>query len=104
MFNVSVENLKKENWINDRLWSCFASKVVPIYWGCPNVEEFGYDERGIIRFENEKDLLNILNNITEKDYYDKLPYIEHNYQINKFDTLENRLSYFLDELIKLNNL
>jgi hypothetical protein len=104
MFNVSVENLKKENWINDRLWSCFASKVVPIYWGCPNVEEFGYDERGIIRFENEKDLLNILNNLTEKDYYDKLLYIEHNYQINKFDTLENRLSYFLDELIKLNNL
>ena len=104
MFHVGIENFKIKNWANDRLWSCFASKVVPIYWGCPNVEDFGYDERGIIRFENEKDLLKILNNLTEQDYYDRLPYIEHNYKVNKSDTLENKLSYIFDEIIKLNNL
>jgi len=104
MFNIGVENLRKENWINDRLWSCFASKVVPIYWGCPNIEDFGYDERGIIRFEDEKDLINILNNLTEQDYYDRLSYVEHNYEVNKLDTLNNKLSSFLDQLIQLNNL
>ena len=104
MFHIGIENVKHNNWINDRLWSCFASKVVPIYWGCPNIEDFGYDERGVIRFEDEKDLIVILNSLTEQDYYDRLPYINHNYQVNKLDTLENKLSYFLDELIKLNNL
>jgi len=104
MFNVAVENVKHKNWINDRAFSCFASKVVPLYWGCPNLEEHGYDERGIIKFETENDLLNILNNLTENDYYDRLPYIEHNYKINKLDTYEIRLSYILDEIIKNNNL
>ena len=104
MFNVGVENLEHENWGSDRAWSCFASKVVPIYWGCPNLEEFGYDERGIIRFKDEKELLSILNNLTEKDYYDRLPFIEHNYEINKTDTIEDKLSFVIDELIRLNNL
>lgn len=104
MFNIGIENLKLPNWANDRIWSCFASKVVPIYWGCPNIEEFGYDERGVIRFENKDDLLNILNNLTEKDYFDRLPYIEHNYQVNKLDTWDNKLCYILDEIIKINNL
>jgi hypothetical protein len=31
MFHIGVENMRKTNWINDRAWSCFASKVVPIY-------------------------------------------------------------------------
>jgi hypothetical protein len=104
MFHIGIENIKKENWLNDRGWSCFSSKVVPIYWGCPNLTDFGYDERGIIRFEDQNDLLHILNNLTEEDYYTRLPYIEHNYQINKLDTLENKLSFIIDELIKTNDI
>ena len=104
MFSIGVENLKQENWLNDRGWSCFASKVIPIYWGCPNLEEFGYDERGIIRFNNVEELSYILDNLTEKDYYDRLPYIEYNYQVNKQDTIQNKLNYILDEIIKLNNI
>jgi len=104
MFNIGVENVQKDNQINDRAWSCFASKVVPIYWGCPNLEEIGYDERGVIRFNNENELIDIINNLTEKDYYDRLPYIEHNYQVSKRDTLEEKLCYVLDEIIKGHNL
>ena len=104
MFNVGVENVKHPNWLNDRGWSCFASKVVPIYWGCTNLEDFGYDERGVIKFNNADELLNIINNLTEKDYYDRLPYIEYNYLVNKQDTLQDKLCYILDETIKLNNL
>jgi hypothetical protein len=104
MFHIGVENMRKTNWINDRAWSCFASKVVPIYWGAPNLEEFGYDERGVIRFNDENDIVDIVNNLTPDDYYDRLPYIEHNYQVSKLDNFHDKFTYIIDELIKLNNL
>ena len=47
MFNVVIENVKYNNWYN-KIGDNFVSKTVPIYWGCPNISEFGYDERGII--------------------------------------------------------
>ncbi len=100
MFNVAIENVNKPNWLVEKIYSCFSSKTIPLYWGCPNLEEFGYDERGVIRFNNEKDLLNILNNLTEEDYYNRLPYIEYNYKINQKDTLKDKMFYILDEIIK----
>jgi len=104
MFNIGIENVKHDNWINDKLYSCFSSLVVPIYWGCENLEENGYDERGVIRFNSKEELKHILDNLTEQDYHNRLEYLKHNYEVNKKDTLENNLSYFLDELIKINNL
>ena len=103
MFNVVIENVKYNNWYN-KIGDNFVSKTVPIYWGCPNISEFGYDERGIIRFENDKELLDILNTLTPQKYEQMLPYIEHNYKLAKQDTFENNISNFFDELIKLNNL
>ena len=103
MFNVIIENVKYNNWYN-KIGDNFASKTVPIYWGCPNISEFGYDERGIIRFETDKELLNIINSLTPQKYNQMLPYIEHNYKLTKQDTFEINISNFFDELIKLNNL
>ena len=63
MFNVVIENVKQNNWYN-KIGDNFLSKTLPIYWGCPNISEFGYDQRGIINFNNEKELLDIVNNLT----------------------------------------
>ena len=103
MFNVVIENVKYKNWYN-KIGDNFLSKTVPIYWGCDNIEEFGYDERGIIRFNNEKDLLEILNSLTPELYYQMKPYIDYNYEVAKLDDLEDRLSEVLDQFIQLNNL
>ena len=103
MFNVVIENVKYKNWYN-KIGDNFLSKTVPIYWGCDNIEEFGYDERGIIRFNNEKDLLGILNSLTPELYYQMKSYIDYNYEVAKLDDLEDRLSEVLDQFIQLNNL
>lgn len=103
MFNVVIENVNHLNWYN-KIGDNFFSKTVPIYWGCPNIEEFGYDERGIIRFQNENELIQIINNLTIEKYKEMKPFIEHNFEVAKLDDLENRMAQLFDQFIELNNL
>jgi hypothetical protein len=103
MFNVVIENVNQPNWYN-KIGDNFLSKTIPIYWGCPNISEFGYDERGIIRFENEDELLKIINSLTPKIYNQMKSYVDDNYEIAKLDFFENRISEFFDSFIKLNNI
>lgn len=103
MFNVVIENVKHTNWYN-KIGDNFLSKVVPIYWGCPNIEEFGYDERGIIRFNNENELLEIINSLTPELYYQMKPYIDYNCEVAKLDDLEDRISEIFDNFTQLNNI
>ena len=103
MFNVVIENVKYDNWYN-KIGDNFLSKTVPLYWGCSNISEFGYDERGIIRFNDKNELLDIINNLTSETYESMLPYINHNYELAKIDTFENNISQFFDNFFELNNI
>ena len=103
MFNVVIENVNQLNWYN-KIGDNFLSKTLPIYWGCLNINNFGYDERGIIRFNTPEELLHIINNLTPEKYYEMLPFINYNYELAKIDTFENNISQFFDQFIKLNNI
>ena len=103
MFNVVVENVNSLNWYN-KIGDNFLSKTVPVYWGCSNIGDFGYDERGILRFNNEEELLEILNSLTPDVYSQMKPYIEYNFELSKIDDFEIRISEFFDNFIQLNNL
>ena len=104
MFHIAVENVYHKNWYTEKIGDAFATKTLPIYWGCSNLEELGYDERGIIRFNSTEELVSIINSLTPEVYYEKLPYIEHNYnEVFKNKTLNN-LEAFFKEIISLNNL
>jgi hypothetical protein len=103
MFNVVIENVNYNNWYN-KIGDNFLTKTLPIYWGCPNISDFGYDERGIIRFNSPEELINIINNLTPNDYYERLPYINYNYELAKIDTIENNTIQFFDQFINLNNI
>jgi hypothetical protein len=103
MFNVVIENVNYNNWYN-KIGDNFVTKTVPVYWGCPNISDFGYDERGIIRFQTTEELLNIINNLTPETYQQMLPYIEYNYELAKQDTFENNISQFFDSFTELNSL
>lgn len=103
MFNIVIENVLHKNWYN-KIGDNFLSKTVPIYWGCPNISDFGYDERGIIRFNNENELIEILNNLTEDVYHSMKPYIDFNYKIAKQDDLETRISEILNGFLNQNNI
>lgn len=103
MFSIVIENVNYNNWYN-KIGDTFLTKTIPLYWGCSNISDFGYDERGIIRFNTHEELLDIINNLTPEDYYKRLPYINHNFELAKIDTFENNISQFFDNFIKLNNI
>jgi len=103
MFHVCVENVKQDNWYTEKIGEAFCTKTLPIYWGCPNIGEY-YDERGIITFNTEEELLHILNHLTPEDYHDRKKYIDHNYQIALMDSFENKLDLIFKDIIELNNL
>lgn len=104
MFHIAVENVKNVNWYTEKIAQAFSTKTVPIYWGCPNLGELGYDPRGVITFETKEELLDILNNLSPEDYFSRLEYINHNYEVALVDTFKNNLTQFLTELKTLNNL
>jgi len=105
MFHVCVENITSNNWYTEKISDAFNTKTIPIYWGCPNISDFGYDEKGIIRFNSVEELPNIINNLTEKTYHDMIPSIEHNYSIAKNElSIKAKLELFFKELIQINNL
>lgn len=104
MFHVAVENSTHKNYFTDKIIDCFCTKTLPIYWGAPNMGDF-YDDRGIIYFQNEDHLVEILNNLTPEDYYSRLEYINYNYELAKQNSnFYKRVENFLDELIELNNI
>jgi hypothetical protein len=104
MFHIGVENVNYNNWYTEKITDAFATKTLPIYWGCPNLGDLGYDERGIIRFNTKSELIELVNSLTPEVYYKKLPYIEYNCEMIKYHRIKDKLEIFFKEMIKLNNL
>ena len=80
MFQIAIENAKRTNFFADKILDCFISGCVPIYWGCPNIGDF-FDTRGILTFETDEELLEILNNLSEEKYLNMLEYAKKNYEL-----------------------
>ncbi len=78
MFAIVIENNKSNNYFTEKLIDCIVSKTLPIYYGCPNISEF-FDTNGMIIFDNADELINLVNNLTPDDYYNRLQYIENNF-------------------------
>jgi hypothetical protein len=90
-FNVAMENYSDGYYFTEKICNCFASKVIPIYWGCPHIGEY-FDTRGIIQVENPDNIPTIVQAIlqtgTEEIYNSRLEAIENN-----FKTVQKYRSY-----------
>jgi hypothetical protein len=78
MFSICPENTAQRNYFTEKVLDCFATKTVPVYWGCPNIGDY-FDTRGMIMVDNIEDLFKKVNSITEETYQQMLPYVEDNY-------------------------
>jgi len=104
MFHIAVENSQNKNYFTEKIVDAFLSKTLPIYWGCPNIGEY-FDDRGIILFNNENELIDIINSLTEEDYNNRKEYIEKNTQIALYYAeYFMRCKDIIKEIIKLNKL
>ena len=82
MFQIAIENLKRKNYFADKIYDCFVTGTVPIYWGAPNIGDF-FDIRGILVFNNPRELTDILKTLSREKYDSMLPYVEKNFELVK---------------------
>lgn len=62
-FAIVVENSRAPNFWTEKIADCFAVGTIPIYHGCPNLTEFGFDMSGVIPFESIDELPAILDSL-----------------------------------------
>jgi hypothetical protein len=104
MFSIIIENTSHNNYFTEKITDCILMKTIPIYWGCSNIEEF-YDMDGIIKFENDSDAIEKINNLTPEYYLSRLDIIEKNWKkAFEYKNYLSRITNTLEETFKLNNL
>jgi hypothetical protein len=98
-YSIAIENSKLNTYFTEKLLDCFLTGVVPIYWGCPKIGDL-FDAKGMIYFDTAEDVRSILEKLSEKDYQDRMPYIQHNYEIAlEYEYFEKPIYEFLKDKI-----
>lgn len=102
-FSITIMNSKDNNYFTETLIDVFRQGTIPIFWGCDNVGEY-FNEKGILRFNTGPELIKILDNLSEKEYYDRLEYVKENFELAKQyismdDTFAKNLFKAIPELL-----
>ena len=77
-----MENSRNGHYFTEKICNCFASNIVPIYWGCPNIDKY-FNMNGIIYCQNHADIIKAVDMVLadpEGEYNKRRDAIEHNYQ------------------------
>lgn len=79
-FSVVVENCKEDFYFTEKIIDCFLSGTIPIYWGCPSIEQF-FNTNGFYQFNNIDELFDIVNDsqALHNFYENNKHIIEENY-------------------------
>lgn len=77
-YSVTIENSIQEYYWTEKIADCFATKTIPIYWGCKSVINY-FNTDGIIFFDTLEELNEILNNMSEDQYNSMLSALEDNF-------------------------
>jgi hypothetical protein len=105
MFTIAVENSSNRNYHTEKIIDAFLSKTFPIYWGCPNLEELGYNPDGFIYCENEDQIIEAVNKLTPEFYAERKEAIEYNRELAKhYGDLFGRFKTMIKTLVEFNNI
>jgi len=95
-YHIVVENSYTENYFTEKLLDCFAYGTIPIYYGCPNIDDF-FNTDGIIKFNNYEELNDILNKLSLDDKICKQAVAENLELLKKYMIPEN---YMYEHILK----
>lgn len=82
MFSIIIENSIESDYFTEKILDCFLSGTIPIYVGTKKVSEY-FNSDGIIYFEGDEDLPNILDTLSLELYNSKMDAIKENFDIAK---------------------
>lgn len=81
-FHVAMENYSDGHYFTEKICNCFASKIVPIYWGCPNIGQY-FNMNGIIYCETTTEIIDSVDMILKDpigEYEKRIDAIEDNFK------------------------
>lgn len=81
-FSIVIENSVESDYFTEKLLDCFLTGTIPIYVGTKKVSEY-FNPDGIIYFEGDEDLPNILDTLSSELYESKMDAIKENFEIAK---------------------
>lgn len=93
MFSIAMENDNYDDIFCEKITDCFATGVIPIFWGTKNIGNY-FDLNGIIILGNNFDI----SQLTEEIYYSKMEHIKNNFE--KCNELLTSEDYFYLNYIK----
>jgi hypothetical protein len=77
-FAVIIESVRRDYYFTEKLIDCLSVGTIPIYWGCPSIDNF-FDARGIIEMRNITELQEFLATADYRGIYENLlPYAREN--------------------------
>ena len=104
MFHIAIENTSHDNYFTEKIIDCFIFRTVPIYFGCPNINNF-FNPRGIITFNAVDELIGICNGLSREDYIDRLSAVyENQARCMQYLHLGNTVARKLEAFFKFNGL
>ncbi|MFT6451521.1 MAG: hypothetical protein ACJA06_001005 [Halocynthiibacter sp.] len=77
-FSVVIENIQEPHYFTEKLVDAALCRTVPLYWGCPNIDEH-FDTSGMILCNSEEALRQQISRVTKADYESRLAALEENY-------------------------
>lgn len=106
-FALCFENTSSKSYITEKIFDCFVNKIIPIYLGAPDINNYVpancfIDYRN---FNNDRQLIDFLENFTLNDA-NKYLYNAQKFLLSK-DIKRNKCEFFaetiIDEIKKINN-
>ena len=74
-YSIVIENVQERNYFSEKLLDAVLCNTVPIYWGCPNLDQF-CDPTGIIQCNSADDIQRAVENMSEADFQSRLSDIQ----------------------------
>ena len=76
-FNICFENTKQPGYITEKIFDCFVTGTIPIYYGATNIEAFIPPECYIDyrQFRSREEMVTAIQNISKEEYQEYLAQI-----------------------------
>ena len=85
-FSIIIENSIESSYFTEKLIDAILCETVPIYLGCPNIDQF-LDTRGMIICRNTDDIRRAVLSLSVEQYLEKLPHLR---------TIKDRAAWYGD--------
>ncbi len=103
MFHIAIENTSINNFFTEKIIDCFQTRTIPIYYGCPNIENY-FNPQGFFKATCINGIIEICNYLTSEVYEQMLPALNDNFErSNKWCDQMEQLKNGITEILKEEN-